>query len=273
MIVNRKHFVMRFDGKVVLITGGSSGIGLGVASALAGLGARVAIAGRNPSSLDNAATELNSSGAKVLQIPMDVRDPLSVQEGVKNTVRALGRLDIVLACAGVSMRARFEECKMDAIRNLFETNFFGVVHLLQETLPELKKSQGSFVGISSLTGKRGVPGYSIYGASKFALQGLLDSVRMEVQKDQVHIGVVSTGFVDTPLRDKVLGGDGKVLEKSPELPFRLWPLEKCVHVVMRLIRDRQREAFLPWFMRPFLAFDVINSGRAGDKFLREKFGL
>lgn len=264
---------MSLDGKVALITGGSSGIGLGVAKALAGLGARIVITGRNVANLDKARAELKELGGETLPIPMDVRQPALVRDGVKSAVARFGRLDIVLACAGISMRSRFEECNLEAIRDLFETNFFGVVHLLQESIPLLKQSKGSFIAMSSLTGKRGVPGYSIYGASKFALQGMLDSVRMELEKDQVHIGVVSTGFVDTPLRDHVLGGDGKVLKQSPELPFRLWPLDTCVRLVMQLLQNRKREVFLPWFIKPLLAFDVINSGKAGDRFLRDKFQL
>lgn len=258
--------------KVALITGGSSGVGLATARKLSALGYTVVISGRDLAKLQEAKKEFSGSGIPPLLIPADVSEEHQVKKLVDGTISEFGRIDLVFAAAGVSMRAPFEESKIDAIEHLMKVNFFGVLYLLHHALPYIKKTQGSFVAMSSLTGKRGVPEYSIYGASKFALQGLLDSVRMEVDRDGVHIGVISTGFIDTPLRQRILGGDGKVLAKNPVLPFRLWPLEKCMKIVMKVILKRQRDAIFPGFIRPLLGIDPINYGSMGDRYLKGKFG-
>lgn len=258
--------------KVALITGGSSGIGLATAKKLSALGYTVVISGRDLAKLEEAKKEFPASAIAPFLMPADVSEEQQVKKLVEGTISEFGRIDLVFAAAGVSMRAPFEESKIDAIEHLMKVNFFGVLYLLHHVLPVLKKTKGSFVAMSSLTGKRGVPEYSIYGASKFAIQGLLDSVRMEVDRDGVHIGVISTGFIDTPLRQRILGGDGKVLDKTPVLPFRLWPLEKCIEVVMKVIVKRQRDAIFPGFIRPLLGFDPINYGRMGDRYLRNRFG-
>lgn len=258
--------------KVALVTGGSSGIGLATAKKLSALGYTVVISGRNLRKLEEAKKEFPASAIPPFLIPTDVSEEQQVKQLVQGTIEKFGRIDLVFAAAGISMRAPFEKSKIDAIEYLMKVNFFGVLYLLHHALPFIKKNQGSFVAMSSLTGKRGVPEYSIYGASKFALQGLLDSVRMEVERDGVHIGIISTGFIDTPLRQQVLGGDGKVLEKTPLLPFRLWPLEKCMNIVMKVILKRQRDAIFPGFIRPLLGFDSINYGKMGDRYLKHKFG-
>lgn len=258
--------------KVALITGGSSGVGLATAKKLSALGYAVVISGRDLTKLEEAKKAFPVSAIPPLLIPADVSEEHQVKHLVEETIAKFGKIDLVFAAAGVSMRAPFEDSKIDAIEHLMKVNFFGVLYLLHHALPFLKITRGSFVAMSSLTGRRGVPEYSIYGASKFALQGLLDSVRMEVDRDGVHIGVISTGFIDTPLRQRILGGDGKVLAKTPVLPFRLWPLEKCMEVVMKVILKRQRDAIFPGFIRPLLGFDPINYGKMGDRYLRKRFG-
>jgi short-subunit dehydrogenase len=127
------------------------------------------------------------------------------------------------------------------------------------------------VAISSLTGKRGTPSYAIYGASKFAVRGLYESLRLELAPDGVHVGVVSPGFVNTPLRERVLGPDGRPWAQPPPPPFRVWPVEKCVDRVVRLIVQRKPQALLPWFVGPLLALDDAVGGRLGDWYLGGKF--
>ncbi len=258
--------------KVALITGGSSGIGFGVAQKLATLGYQVVISGKSLAKLESAEKLFSSESKPPFILSCDVSEELQVEQLVKKTVLEFGKIDFIFAAAGISMRAPFEDSKITAIEKLFQINFFGVLYLLHHSLPLLKQSKGSFVAMSSLTGKRGVPEYSVYGASKFALQGLLDSVRLEVARKGVHIGIVATGFVDTPLRNQVLGGDGEILKTAPALPFRLWPLEKCVNMVIDLMLKRKREALLPWFMRALFTIDVMNNGKMGDRFLKGKFG-
>jgi short-subunit dehydrogenase len=157
------------------------------------------------------------------------------------------------------------------MERVMRVNFFGTLYATHFALPHIKQTRGSLVAISSLTGKRGIPSYSIYGASKFAIQGLYDSLRLELAADGVHVGVVSPGFVDTPLRERVLGPDGRPWPQQPSPPFRIWTVEKCVDRVVRLIVKRRAQAILPWFVGPLLALDPIAGCWIGDWILRWKF--
>ena len=139
-------------------------------------------------------------------------------------------------------------------------------------VPHVKQTQGSLVAISSLTGKCGTPSYAAYGASKFAVQGLYEALRRELASDGVHVGVVSPGFVDTPLRDKVLGPHGRPWKTPPAPPFRVWPVERCVDRIVGLLVKRKAEVLLPAFVRPLIALDQAFAGRLGDAYLGGKFG-
>ncbi len=107
------------------------------------------------------------------------------------------------------MRGMFADTELTALEHIMRVNFFGTLYPTHFAVPHVKRSRGSLVAISSLTGKRGTPSYAIYGASKFAVRGLYDSLRLELADDGVHVGVVSPGFVDTPLREKVLDASGE----------------------------------------------------------------
>ena len=190
---------------------------------------------------------------------------------MEKTVAHFGRLDILLCSAGLSLRGYFEGSQLEALEQVMRVNFFGTLYATHFALPYVKASRGSLVAISSLTGKRGIPSYAIYGASKFAIQGLYEVLRLELKADGVHVGVVSPGFVDTPLRENVLAPDGSVWAEPPPPPFRIWPVEKCVDRIIRLIVRRKAEALLPWFAGPLLTLDQMLGRRLGDRILRRRF--
>jgi NAD(P)-dependent dehydrogenase (short-subunit alcohol dehydrogenase family) len=258
-------------GKVVLITGGSSGIGRGTALRLASEGASVAVAARNEKALAEVVQAAQAGGSEALAVPTDVSDAEQCRRAVETTVAHFGGLDILVCSAGVSMRAYFEGSDLAAMERVVRVNFFGTLYTTYYAIPHVKRRQGSLVAISSLTGKRGIPSYAVYGASKFAVQGLYESLRLELGRDGVHVGVVSPGFVDTPLRERVLGPDGQPWPEPPAPPFRVWPVDKCVDRVVRLIVRRRREALLPWFTGPLLALDQTLGGRLGDRLLAGRF--
>jgi NAD(P)-dependent dehydrogenase (short-subunit alcohol dehydrogenase family) len=260
-----------FYGKTALITGASSGIGRAAAVRLATLGADVVVAARREPELQDVAGEIRSLGRRALVVPTDVTDPQQCRHMVEAAVQQLGQLDILLCCAGISMRATFAESDPAVLEKVMRVNFFGTMHPTWHAIPHVRQTRGSLVAISSLTGKRGTPFYSLYGASKFAIQGLYESLRMELAEDGVHVGVLSPGFVATPLREKVLGPDGKPYEQPPTLPFRLWPLDRCVDRLIRLILRRQHEALLPWFVGPLLAIEQLLGGKVYDGMLLRRF--
>ena len=163
-----------FRDKAVLITGASSGIGRATALRLARGGAKITLAARNLEALKQVQTEIQDSGGSALVAQTDVTESEQVRQAVDTTVSAFGKLDILIACAGLSMpMPDFEGSQLDALRGrVMRVNFFGVMYATHFALPHVKKTQGSLVALSSLTGKRGIPSYAMYGASKFAIQGL-----------------------------------------------------------------------------------------------------
>jgi NAD(P)-dependent dehydrogenase (short-subunit alcohol dehydrogenase family) len=250
--------------KVALITGASSGIGRAAALRLAGYGARVALASRSAGALNELVGEIERSGGQAIALPTDVTQREQCRLAVESTVAHFGQLDILLCSAGVSMRGPFVDSDPEAIELLFRVNFFGALYPTLYAVPHVKRTRGSLVAVSSLTGKRGSPTYAIYGASKFALQGLYESLRVELKPEGVHVGIVSPGHVGTPLREHVLAPDGKPYENPPTPPFRVWPVEKCVDRIIRLLVKRKAEVLLPGFVRPMLALDQAVGPWLGD---------
>jgi NAD(P)-dependent dehydrogenase (short-subunit alcohol dehydrogenase family) len=257
--------------KVVLITGGSSGIGRATALRLAGHGSWIAVAARNTKALEEVVQEAEKLGTQALAVTTDVTDPNQCWRAVETAVARFGRLDVLLCSAGVSMRTYFENSNPAAMETVVRVNFLGTMYATYYAVPHVKKTRGSLVALSSLTGLRGVPSYSVYGASKFAVQGLYESLRLELRKDGVHVGVVSPGFVDTPLRDRVLGPDGRPWPEPPAPPFHVWPVEKCVDRIVRLIVKRRRQALLPGIAGPLFTLDRIFGSWIGDRILAAKF--
>jgi NAD(P)-dependent dehydrogenase (short-subunit alcohol dehydrogenase family) len=258
-------------GKVTLITGGSSGIGRALAVRLAAYGAKLSLAARTADALEKAAGEARALGAEVVTVPTDVTEAEQCRRAVEATVERFGRLDVLVCSAGVSMRAYFAGSDLTAMERVMRVNFFGTLYATHFALPHVRRSRGSLVAVSSLTGIRGIPSYSIYGASKFAVQGLYDSLRLELRRDGVHVGVVAPGFVDTPLREHVLGPDGRPWTEPPTPPFRIWPVEKVVDRLVRLIVRRRARALLPAYVGPLLWLDKIVGEWIGDTILRRRF--
>ncbi len=261
----------QFRDKAVLITGASSGIGRETALRLGSWGARVALASRNRDALEAVRGEIEKAGGQALVLPTDVSVADQVRDTVERTVQAFGKLDILIASAGLSMRAYFECSQLEAMERVVRVNFFGTLYATHFALPHVIQTKGSLIGVSSLTGKRGIPSYAVYGASKFAVQGLYDALRLEVARHGVHVGVLSPAFVDTPLRDNVLGPDGKPWDVQPPPPFRIWPVEKCVDKLIQMIVKRKRQALLPRFTGPLLVIDEMTGRWFGDRILRRNF--
>jgi NAD(P)-dependent dehydrogenase (short-subunit alcohol dehydrogenase family) len=258
-------------GKVALITGASSGIGRATALRLAGHGVRVALAARRADALMEVAAAARAQGGEAVVLPTDVTDPAQCERAVAGAVARFGRLDLLVCSAGVSMRARFAQSDLQAMERLMRVNFFGTLYATYHAVPSVKQARGSLVAVSSLVGKRGTPTYAIYSASKFAVQGLYESLRQELAADGVHVGIVSPGHVGTPLREQVQGPDGRPWPTPPPSPFRVWPVEACVDRIVGLIVERKAEELLPGIVRPLLALDDLVGTWLGDRWLTRRF--
>jgi NAD(P)-dependent dehydrogenase (short-subunit alcohol dehydrogenase family) len=262
-----------FRDKVALVTGASSGIGRATVVRLAQLGCHVAVAGRKADTLEVVAAECRAGGVRAAPVVVDVGRAEDCRRGVEQAVAELGRLDIVVNSAGLSMRAYFDGSSLEAMERVVRVNFLGTLYMTHFALPHVKASRGSLVAISSLVGKRATPTYAAYGASKFAIQGLYEALHIELKPLGVHVGVMSPAFVATPLRDNALGPDGQPRPERPPKTFRIWPVEKCVERIVNLIVKRKREALLPAFVAPFLILDQILDRRLGDRILARRFAM
>ncbi len=206
-----------FNNKVVVITGGSDGIGKALIEALIPLGARVATCGRSHDKLYTLRMEY--SNVMLHTVACDVSNEGDCRNFIESTIETFGGIDILINNAGISMRGLFRDTDTDVIRKLMDINFFGaaVYCCTKYALPSILERKGTVVGISSMAGYRGLPGRSGYSASKFALQGWLESLRTELLHDGVEVMWVCTAFTASNIRNAVsLTHDGTPCrEKAP----------------------------------------------------------
>jgi short-subunit dehydrogenase len=232
------------ENKVIVITGASSGIGYALAVEYATKGARIVIAARNDSRLREIGDELRLSGAEVLEVRTDV----SVEEDCKNLIEKainhFGSLDILINNAGISMRAIFNETKLDVMRQLMDVNFWGTVYCTKFALPFLLKSKGSVVGVISIAGYIGLPGRSGYSASKYAIRGFLDTLRTENLKTGLHVLVVAPGFTASNIRNVALTSDGSAQGETPRDEAKMMPAGKVAIYIRKAIEKRRRTLIL-----------------------------
>ena len=250
---------MDFRGKHVLITGASTGIGRELAVALARRGARLTVAARGRAALDETVRQIVAAGADALALPTDVTDPAACGRLVEQAVARFGGLDVLVNNAGISMWARFDEVTdLSIYEQLMRVNYLGAVYCTHHALPHVTKARGLLVAVSSLTGKMGVPTRTGYAASKHALQGFFDSLRIELEGSGVDVLVVSPGFVATEVRAHAFGADGKPLGASPRREDReTMPLEECVDLMVAAMERRRRELVMTRMARLGLALKLV----------------
>ena len=234
---------MNFTNKTIIITGASSGIGKVLAVKLAQQGANLVLAARNQDALAITAQECVKSGGKAIVVPTDVTNPEACQKLIDESLAAFGAIDYLVNNAGISMWARFEEIQdISMFEKIMQVNYLGSVYCTHYALPHLKKSHGLLVAISSLCGKTGIPTRSGYVASKHALQGFCDSLRIELKDTGVDVLVVSPGFVATDIRQHVLGIEGEPINASLNNERRqAMPTEVCADLILQAMRLRKRE--------------------------------
>jgi dehydrogenase/reductase SDR family member 7B len=226
--------------KVVIITGGSSGIGKALALTFGSQGSKILITGRNKTELDKAVYELSTKGVTIAGFQADVTKEEDNVKMVQAAMKHFGRIDVLINNAGISMRATFEEVDLEVVKQVMDINFFGVLYATKACLPEIKKNKGSIVGISSIAGFRGLPGRTGYSASKFALNGFLEVLRTELLYSGVHVLTACPGFTSSNIRKKSLTKDGTAQGESPRDEDKMMSAEECAsHIYNATVKRKQ----------------------------------
>jgi dehydrogenase/reductase SDR family protein 7B len=229
---------------VVLITGGTSGIGRACALEFGRAGARVVITGRDATKLAAAAAELAAAGIAHRTVQGDVGIIADANRAVADTVAAFGRLDVLINNAGLSMRARFADVDVKVIEQLMQTNFFGTVYTTKAALPHLLASKGTVVGISSIAGFRGLPGRTGYSASKFAMNGFLEALRTELLPQGVNVLTAAPGFTASNIRHSALLANGQTQNDTPRNEGNMMTSEEVAQHLRRAVEQRKRSLVL-----------------------------
>ena len=232
--------------KVVIITGASSGIGEAMALEYAKMGAKVVLGARREEELKRVASDIRARGGEVAYSVCDVVKREDCQALIDRAIASFGRIDIMICNAGLSMRALFDDCDLDVLHRLMDVNFWGTVNCTKYALPWLQKSRGSLVGISSVAGIHGLPGRTGYSASKYAMTGFLDTIRIENLKKGVHVMTACPGFTASNIRLSALTADGSQQGNTPRKETRMMTPEQVAHIVARALRRRQRLCLMEW---------------------------
>jgi len=230
---------------VVIITGASKGIGAELARQLAAKGARLVLAARNEKELEAVADACRKAGASVVTVKADVSVERDCQAIVAGALVAFGRIDTLVNNAGVSMWARFEDIEdVSVLERIMRVNYMGAVYCTRHALPHLRESRGRIVGISSLAGRTGVPTRTGYAASKHAMTGFFDSLRIELAGSGVTVTMIYPGFVSTGIRENATGPDGKPIRVSPVREGEVMSVEDCARRIVRAIERRERDVVM-----------------------------
>ena len=196
------------QGKVVVITGASSGLGEATARLLSAEGASVALGARRVDRLQALAKELIGKGGKALAVATDVTDCDAVKSLVDTAVQSFGRIDVVINNAGLMPQALLERFKIDEWNRMIDVNLKGVLYGIAAALPHLKQQEsGHFINVSSVAGHRVGPGFAVYAATKHAVRALSEGLRQEVKPYNIRTTVISPGAVATELPDSVTDPD------------------------------------------------------------------
>ena len=247
----REHASMntRFAGQVVLITGASSGIGAELARQFAADGARVALAARDGTRLESVASECRALGAEALVVVGDVGVEASCADIVDRTVAHYGQLDVLVNNAGMGSSGRFEDVTdLTIFDTLMRVNYLGSVWCTAHALPHLKRSKGRLVAISSLTGLTGVPKRTAYAATKHAMAGFFDSLRIELDGTGVTVTMIYPGCVFSEINQRALSPDGTPFGDRGYTRRKGETMEtdQCGRLILAAVANRNRDLVMTW---------------------------
>lgn len=229
--------------KVIIVTGASSGIGLASARQFGREGARVVMASRSLDRLRELAPSV-AEPARVLCVRCDVTREEDCRSLVAAALERFGRIDILVNNAGISMRAMFGDLDLKVIRTLMEVNFWGTVQCTKYALPHLLASKGSVVGVISVAGYSALPARTGYSASKYAIRGFLDALRIEHLRDGLNVLVFAPGYTASHIRETALTADGSAQGETPLNESELMSAERCAELLSRALHHRRSQVIL-----------------------------
>lgn len=232
------------NNKVVIITGASSGIGKALAFEFAKRGCKIVIAARNPENLKIVKDELLKVNNNILSVIADVSIENDCKLIIEKAIEKYNKIDILINNAGISMRAIFEDLDLSVIKKLMDTNFWGTVYCTKFALPWLLKSKGSVVAISSIAGHVPLPGRTGYSASKYAIHGFLNTLRVENLKKGLHVLIAAPGFTASNIRKTALVANGSQQGETPRTEEKLMSAEKVASYIVKGIEKRKRTVIL-----------------------------
>ena len=272
-----------FRGLVAIVTGASSGIGRALALQLANQGAKVVLAARRADRLEQVAAICRHAGAEVLVVPTDVRDELQCKALIEKTLEVFGKLDMLVNNAGLAASALFDEFPdLHLFKHTMDVNFYGTVYCTYYALPHLKKTRGRIVAVSSVGGKSAIPYNTPYCASKYAMHGFYDSLRMELYQHGVSCTVVCPWWVATEFHESQLNKDGVPRGERGRAYYtkKTMTSDQCAQIVLKAAFKRRREVlmgpgtlavwlkviapgFLDWFAVKVFLESAIRHSKAG----------
>lgn len=231
--------------KVIWITGASSGIGEALAKALATQGAKLILSSRRQEELERVKSGLTISNENVLILPLDLASNSGMEIITKQAINKFGRIDILINNGGISQRSLAKDTTLETDRKVMEVNFFGTVALTKSVLPYmLQQKSGHIVVISSVVGKFGFYLRSAYSASKHALEGFFESLRIETYKDNINVTIVCPGKINTNISINAITGDGGTHSKMDESTENGLSAEECATKIIAGIKKNKEEILI-----------------------------
>jgi short-subunit dehydrogenase len=257
-----------FKQKVIVVTGGSEGIGKALVELMLNVGASVVTCGRNLEKFEFLKTNYFNYPFKIVQADVSKEDDCKFL--IEESIQHFGKIDVLINNAGISMRALVNETETKTLQQVMDINFWGTVYCTKYALPYLIKQKGVVVGVSSIAGYRGLPGRSGYSASKFAVQGWLESLRTEMMDSGVHVMWVCPGFTASNIRNSALNKDALPQKESPLDENKLMTAEKCALYILEAIEKKKRTLVLTFTGKRTVWINRLFPGLA-DKLVHKFF--